>query len=285
MNLPSGNGQNTKDKSMSIVHATDDPALELLQAIAVAIGVSDDSDAGQATAARQDTGNASATSIDAKLGSTAVAAAADGESNATTMGTLRARLMAYGGASWAMVRAGITTVGNAVTGFANEIPWAFFNTTPTTRTTGQGGPLEADANGSLRVAEQAPPAYENVSDAVASVHDKPAASAANNAIPYDIIAKSTAGVIKAAPGNLYRMYVTNSNVAAQAYALVNKATTPATGDTPVMYFMVGINETKLIEFKYGKRFTTGIGWAQCTVFGAATITTTTADSLVDAECS
>ena len=54
--IPSGPGQTTKDKSQSIVHATDDPALELLQAIADAVGASDDSDAGQATAARQDTG-------------------------------------------------------------------------------------------------------------------------------------------------------------------------------------------------------------------------------------
>jgi len=236
----------------------------------------------QATAAKQDTGNTSVASIDAKI--SAAVAPGDAMDNATTMGALRARLQAFNGTTWDRLRSGITTVGNAITGFTNNIPWAFFNTTPTTRTTGQGGPFEADALGNLRMTEQAPPAYECVADAVAASHDKPAASAAFNAIPYDNITLAAAGVIKAAPGNLYRLYVTHTNAAAQYYALVNKATTPANGDTPIMYFRCGIGETKLIEFKFGKRFTTGIGWAQVTGI-AATITLSAAESVANAECS
>jgi len=91
MTFPSGPGQNTKDKSMSIAHATDDPALVLLQSIADAVGASDDSDAGQATAARQDTGNTSLSSIDGKLTSQATAAKQD--TSQTTLASILAALV------------------------------------------------------------------------------------------------------------------------------------------------------------------------------------------------
>jgi hypothetical protein len=212
-------------------------------------------------------------------------AAADAEVNATATTTVRSRLFGFNGTAWDRLRSGLIALTTTLTGYLNTIPTALFRAVPTTRTEGQGGPFEADAIGNLRIAEQAPPAYENVSDASAQVHEKPASSAAFNAIPYDTITKATAGVIKAAPGNLYRLWVTNDNAAVQAYALVNKATTPATGDTALMYFYVPTKTTMLLEFKFGKRFTTGIGWAQVTTFGAATITTTTADSVANAECS
>jgi len=206
---------------------------------------------------------------------------ADGGANTTASAV---GLLAFNGTTWDRVRAGLSTVSAVLTGMLNTLPWGLYHAVPVSRTEGQGGPVETDIKGNMRVAEQAPPAYENVPDASASTHDKPAASAAYNAIGYDAIAKSNAGVIKAAPGNLYRLYVTNDNAAAQYYALVNKATTPANGDTPIMYFKIQPGVTQLIEFKYGKRFTTGIGWAQVTAI-AATITLGTSDSVANAECS
>lgn len=115
------------------------------------------------------------------------------------------------------------------------------------------------------------------------VHDVPSNSTTYNRPNNAIIAKATAGNLKATPGNLYRLWVTNDNAAVQAYALVDKATAPVTGDTAVCYFYVPTKTTMLLEWKFGKRFVTGISWAQVTVLGAGTITTTTSDSLVDAE--
>lgn len=83
-------------------------------------------------------------------GGSAAAAAADAESNATTMSAQRTRLSGFNGTTWDRLRAGLTAVSATLTGFLNVLPWAQFNTAPTTRTTGQGGPLEADASGNLR---------------------------------------------------------------------------------------------------------------------------------------
>jgi hypothetical protein len=44
---------------------------------------------------------------------------------------------------------GIVTPTATMTTWLNTLPWAVYNSSPTTRTTGQGGPLQADANGSL----------------------------------------------------------------------------------------------------------------------------------------
>jgi hypothetical protein len=137
--------------------------------------------------------------------------------------------------------------------------------------------------GASPVWEQFSPTAEDNVLGVTAVHDKPVNATDYTATPYNIIAKATAGNIKPSPGNLYRIWVTNDNAALQAYALVNKATAAATGDTPVLYFYVPLKSTMLIEWKYGLRFSTGIAWAQVTTIGAATITTTTSDSLVSAE--
>src|ERR1044071_1693415 len=239
MALASDNGQQTSANSTSVVEASDSPLV---------------------------TGQAA---LGAKF--PAAAAAAEGEDNATTMTAMRSRLFGFNGTTWDRVRTGVNAVVSAFTGFVNTLPYAKYNAVPATRTDTNGGPLEADPKGNLRVAEQTPPAYDYPADAVCMTHEKPAASAQFNAIAYDAVAKATAGIIKAAPGNLYRLYVTNDNAAAQAYALVNKATIPATGDTPIMYFMVPAKSTGLIEFKFGKRFTTGIGWAQVTTLGAGSI--------------
>lgn len=149
---------------------------------------------------------------------------------------------------------------------------------PTISLPGAGG-----AAGVVPTFEQEGPISEDNVFGVTATHDKPINATDYTATPYNIIAKATAGLIKASPGNLYRMWVTNDNAALQAYALVNKATIAATNDTPVLYFYVPLKTTMLIEWKFGLRFSTGITWAQVTTFGAATITTTTSDSLVSAE--
>jgi hypothetical protein len=211
------------------------------------------------------------------------AAAADAEVNTTASTSVRSRLFGFNGATWDRLRAGLTALTATFTGFLNTLPFGVYHAVPTTRTEGQGGPSETDAQGNLRVAEQVPPAFEYAPDAACSTHEKPAASAQYNAIPYDIIAKANQGIIKAAPGNLYTVHFTNTAATAKTVALVNKATAP-TSDAPVTYFQVPPNSTLRVEYKFGKRFATGIAWAQCTTAGAATITLDTADTIVTAEC-
>jgi hypothetical protein len=245
-NLPSGPGQTDKNHSQSVVFASDQDPLP------VTIGPA--------------------------------AATADGMDNAVTMGVLRARLQVFNGATWDRLRSAITAVSTTLTGFANTLPWALYHAAPVTRTEGQGGPLETDAKGSLRVAEQNPPAYENASDAVASTHDKPVSSVQYNAIATDTVTKANTGTIKAAPGNLYRVYFTNSAATAQVVTLNNKASNPASSDVPVCYFYVPATSTLLVEYKFGKRFTLGIAWAQATAAGGGSITLTgTSDINVSSE--
>lgn len=81
------------------------------------------------------------------------AAAADTATNPTGQQTL-AYMQGYNGTTWDRIRAGVLTVSSTLTGFLNALPWAIFHTTPATRTNNQGGPLEADAAGNLRIAEQ-----------------------------------------------------------------------------------------------------------------------------------
>jgi len=59
------------------------------------------------------------------------------------------RISGYNGTTWDRIRAGITAVTSTFTGFLNSLPWAVYHATPTTRTDGQGGPLESDSLGSL----------------------------------------------------------------------------------------------------------------------------------------
>ncbi len=55
-------------------------------------------------------------------------------------------------AAWATATVAPTAT---LTGWLNTLPWAVFHATPTTRTEAQGGPLEADANGNLKVVSAA----------------------------------------------------------------------------------------------------------------------------------
>ncbi len=76
----------------------------------------------------------------------------DAVANVNNALSVKARLIGFNGTSWDRVRVGQLTVSSSFTGSINTLPWARYNVTPTTRTDGQGGPLEATTNGSIRVA-------------------------------------------------------------------------------------------------------------------------------------
>lgn len=80
----------------------------------------------------------------------AAAAMSDAEANSTTT-NVDARNTGWNGSTWDRLRVGTVVPTATLTGWLNNLPWAVFNTTPTTRTNGQGGPLEADAAGNQLV--------------------------------------------------------------------------------------------------------------------------------------
>lgn len=91
--------------------------------------------------------------VEIKDGSTngrgVVEAPADGASNATLGLVTNSRLEGFGGTTWDRIKAGITTVTATLTGFLNVLPWGVYNATPSTRTEGQGGPLQTTTLGHL----------------------------------------------------------------------------------------------------------------------------------------
>ena len=79
-------------------------------------------------------------------------AGADGASNTENVLSTLARLAGLNGSgTWDRLRTGLTTVSSTLTGMLNTLPWGVYNSSPTVRTNGQGGPLQTDANGNLLV--------------------------------------------------------------------------------------------------------------------------------------
>lgn len=170
-----------------------------------------------------------------------------------------------------------------VNGGVAQNPWVADMSFSTERANaGPPGGGFSSTSGAMKVEEQRMAVAEDNTNGVFAVHELPLGTTTYNALASDIITAANAGVIKNAPGNLYRAYFTNNNAVAQIYALVNKATMPVTTDVPTYYFRVPALSTFLLEYRYGKRFSVGISWAQVTAV-AATITLATADTTVSAE--
>lgn len=78
------------------------------------------------------------------------ASLADATANPAT-GLIGALMQSFNGSTWDRVRSGLTAVTSTLTGWLNVITGVQYNTTPTTRTNGQVGPLEGDNTGNLKV--------------------------------------------------------------------------------------------------------------------------------------
>lgn len=145
--------------------------VDLLNRILTALNTSSGGAAG-ATSANQ-TNGAQKTQV---VGSGAAAlmpdAAALGDADANpTTSKLGAALMLWSG-SWARAKGGLTAIQTTFTGIMNVIPMALYRVTPPTRTDGQGGTLEADSTGNLRIGEQYQPGYEDNAANVAKVEER-----------------------------------------------------------------------------------------------------------------
>lgn len=123
----------------------------------------------------------------------------DGESNTSSRLNTRTYLSSFNGSTWDRIRSAVTTVSSTLTGMINTLPWAIYNTTPTARTNGQGGPLQADANGALNTN---PGAISSSTDSIAA-HNSASASVTGTDPYFNSALSNTAVNIKASAGNFY----------------------------------------------------------------------------------
>jgi hypothetical protein len=225
----------------------------------------------QATATNQTTGNTSLSSIDGKL--PAAAAPADAATNAENATSIRARMSGYNGTTWDRIRQGVTAIGSTFTGFMNVLPIALYNSTPGTRTTGQGGTLEADATGNLRSAEQFGAAAEDNTALLMWVAGRASSTATGAWTGYEsgTTKIGTAGInVKASAGRLRRLSAENASTSATYWLVaVNKASAPVANDAVVASTILppqlaATIPQPVIAMDFGidgKYFSTGISYA------------------------
>lgn len=102
----------------------------------------------------------------------------DAESNTANKLQTTSRLKGYNGSTWDKLRAGITAVTSTLTGWLNVLPWAIYNASPTVRTEAQGGPLQSDTLGNLKVSESFTAVAEDNVNGVIRVKEMPSSSSA-----------------------------------------------------------------------------------------------------------
>lgn len=121
------------------------------------------------------------------------------ETTAPSLVKIYAYLRAWNGTAWTWLRTGLTAVSSTLTGMLNTLPWGVFNTTPTTRSNGQGGPLQTSSSGSLNVNLDA------LSSAIDSVTNHQGASSSVTGVDtyFSSSLGNTATSIKSSGGNFY----------------------------------------------------------------------------------
>ena len=119
-----------------------------------------------------------------------------------------------------------------LTSILSVAPRAFFHTNPTVRTTGQHGPLEADANGNLLVSLGTNLAGEDSSNNCFAMVNKPVATATFNYSLDMSAALEASTVTKAASGNMYGIFGRiDSTAPSNTYYIqaINAGSVPANG--------------------------------------------------------
>ncbi len=122
-------------------------------------------------------------------------------------------------------------------------------------TTGDYEPLQTDANGQLRIVPEVKP-LPTTSGGCSSYSKLSAGSSADEVS------------VKATPGQIYGIHVSNINASPRYLKIYNSATAPTLGaGTPVRRIKVAANSERDIVFPVGLEMTTGIAFALTT--GAA----------------
>lgn len=172
--------------------------------------------------------------------------------------------------NWYLSRGGYggAIASSALPALMNVLGTGGHNTTAPAPSNGAASALQVDARASLVIAQGRPP-----SDA----RDTP------DLIAFNGVDK---GVIKASAGNLLSIELSNNHSVAVWFFLMNKATNPANGETPVWRTLVqvrGVHQLdRSILSEAGIRFATGISWAISTARATLTLVGGTPDVAVNA---
>lgn len=201
----------------------------------------------------------------------------DADNNSRVSLPSASRNSVFNGTTWDRMRSGQVTPTATLTGFANSLPWAVYHSSPTVRTTGQGGPLEANTAGALNVDEtMAAQAEDNVNGVFAEAI-KPLATATYSWTLFQNLGANATLNVKSTAGSIKSIYCHNL-AASPTYIQIHKtATTPAGGAVPALTFLVPAGGVALIDSAFlgdnGYFCTTGIAFAYSTTeftFTAAT---------------
>lgn len=96
--------------------------------------------------------NTASVTVTADTEFSAASAASDAYVNPTSTTDVKSLSHSFNGTTWDRTRSAVITPSATLTGIQNSLPWAMYNASPTVRTEGQGGPLQATTLGSLIVA-------------------------------------------------------------------------------------------------------------------------------------
>ncbi len=187
----------------------------------------------------------------------------DALANPTSAAGVVSFLMGFSGATWARLRAGVVAVESAFTGFLNGLPYGRYVAARPVLADGEGAALPLSSAGYVQGQEMLAPAYEDNTNAVAAVAQKPAVLATYAWTRY-LLQNAVSGTIKASAGNLASLHVTNENAAVRFLMLFDKASAPIAADVPVLIFRIPIGTFQLIGEDFfgpnGSYFATGIAW-------------------------
>jgi hypothetical protein len=97
-------------------------------------------------------------------------------------------------------------------------------------------------------------------------------------------ASVNATLVKASPGDVYEISLTNYSAAAKFFKFYDKASAPTVGtDTPCLTIALAANSEKVYGFgSFGKRFARGIAYAITNLQSVADATAVGADDVVGA---
>ena len=187
-------------------------------------------------------------------------AGGDGASNTENVLSTLARLAGLNASStWDRLRAGITTVSATLTGMLNVLPWTVYNTTPTVRANGQGGPIQSDANGGLVISGA------DTANGLIVTGTRPIVSATYSWTRFQNLGANVTLNVKASAGNVFAVYCQNNAGTNRYLQLFNTATVPAPGAVPLFTFFVLKAEDTFIDGSFfganGYYFSTGIAFA------------------------
>jgi hypothetical protein len=162
----------------------------------------------------------------------------------------------WNGATYDRLRSGAVAPAAALTGWTNTIPFAVYNSAPTVRTEGQGGPLQSTAQGAL----------------ICRPFAGPDLAWSYGATVGGILNTVTAVTVKAAAAAGVRNYVTGLQISTDALGTATEFAIRDGAGGPVLY-RVKIGTTGLASYQVN--FDTPLRGSAATLLEVVTLTATT----------